>query len=95
MSSLKDEIQKGNAYFFKETLRNARNLFRFRVELFESKLNFKNKTEYKKEKFLCDSCEREVDHHSHVLYCPAYSELREDRNLNSDSDLATYSQKGS
>ena len=93
MSALKDEVRKGNSYIFDETLKNARMLFRFRVELYESKLNFKNKTEYKNEKFMCDSCEREIDCHSHVLFCPAYSELREGKHLNSDSDLANYLQK--
>ena len=68
-------------------------MFRFRVELYESKLNYKNKPEYKSEEFLCDSCESEIDHHSHVLFCPAYSGLREDRNLNSDTDLAHYLQR--
>ena len=86
MSALREEIKKGNCYFFSETI------FRFRVELYESKLNFKNKPEFKADNFLCDSCETEVDHHTHVLYCPAYSVLREDKNLNSDSDLAIYLQ---
>ena len=51
MSALKDEISKGNTYFFKETIQNARTLFRFRVELFEAKENFKNK--YKKMRDFC------------------------------------------
>ena len=93
MSALQNEIQKGNSYFFSETLKNARTLFRFRVELYESKLNFKNKCEYKAEKFMCDSCESQVDHHLHVLFCPSYSSLREDKSMNSDSDLAQYLQK--
>ena len=91
MSAMKDEISKGNTYFFKETIQNARTLFRFRVELFEAKENFKNK--YKNEGFLCDSCESKIDQNSHVLYCPSYTSLRKGKSLNSDSDLAQYLQK--
>ena len=47
MKAEKDEITKGNDYFFKESLENVRTLFRFRVELFQAKLNFKNNSEYK------------------------------------------------
>ena len=93
MSALKDEVRKGNEYFFNETLKNARTIFRFRVGLFESKMNFKNKPEYKAEKFLCDSCESEVDHCTHVLFCPSYANLRADKDMNSDTDLAQYLQR--
>ena len=93
MAAIKNEIQKGNSYFFTETLKNARTLFKFRVDLFESKMNYKNKPEYKAEKYLCDSCEREIDLSTHVLYCSSYAPLREDKSLNNDSDLAEYLQK--
>ena len=43
MSALRDEIRKGNSYFFTETLQNVRTLFRLRADLYESKMNFKNK----------------------------------------------------
>ena len=42
MKALRDEIVKGNEYFFTENLQNVRTIFRFRMELFEAKLNFKN-----------------------------------------------------
>ena len=93
MAAIKDEVQKGNTYFFTETLKNARTLFKFRVDMYESKMNYKNKPEYKAEKYLCDSCESEVDLSTHVLYCPSYASLRENKSLNNDSDLALYLQK--
>ena len=93
MTALRDEVKKGNQYFYSETLNNARTIFRFRMELFEAKMNFKNKPEFKQERYLCDSCESEIDHNSHVLFCPSYSVLREDKNLNDDSHLAEYLQK--
>ena len=55
-------------------------------------MNFKGKPEYKRENYMCDSCESAIDHNSHVLYCPSYAALRQDKDLNSDSDLADYLQ---
>ena len=83
MAALRDEVQKGNSYFFTESLQNARTIFRFRVELFEAKLNFRNKQEYKSQgNYLCDSCESESDNNTHILFCPSYAPVRENKNLN-------------
>ena len=90
MSAIRDEVKKGNSYFFKEALKNVRTHFRFRVDLYESKMNFKNKPEYKAEKYLCDSCESETDVSTHILFCPSYSVLREQKNLNNDRYQANY-----
>ena len=71
MSALRDEIVKGNGYFYNENLKNARILFRYRVELYEVKMNFKNKSEYKMDdRYLCNSCESETN--SHILFRPTY-----------------------
>ena len=93
MSALRDECVKGNEYFYKETLYNVRTLYKFRVDMIEAKMNFKNNREYKSENFLCDSCESATDQNSHVLFCPSYSLLREGKNINNDQDLAEYLQK--
>ena len=90
MKALKDEITKGNQYFFEESLLDARTIFRFRVELVEAKLNYKNKTEYKKEAYRCDSCMTAQDENTHLLFCPSYQKLREGLSLNNDSHLANY-----
>ena len=93
MSALRDEVTKGNSYFYNENLQNARTIFRFRVDMFEAKYNFKQNIEYRKEQYLCDSCESAVDISTHVLFCPSYSVLRQDKNLNDDKHLAEYLQK--
>ena len=93
MAAIRDEIEQGNSYFFKETLFNVRTIFKFRVDMFQAKLNFKNNPQYREEKFLCDSCESEVDNNTHVLHCYSYAELREDKDLNNDVHLAQYLQK--
>ena len=93
MKALRDEIVKGNAYFLKENLHNVRTLFRFRMELIDAKLNFKGNPEYRREKYLCDSCETENDENIHVLFGRSYQSLRKDKDLNSDSDLCDYFRK--
>ena len=91
MSALRDELVKGNSYFYKENISNVRTLFKFRVDHFEAKANFKNK--YKNDDMLCNSCESKIDLNMHVLYCPSYAKLRENKSLNNDSHLAQYLQK--
>ena len=91
MSALRDEMRKRNSYFFNETLENARSLFRFRVDLLDAKMNFKGK--YKNDSYLCDSCESESDLNTHVLFCPAYISLRQNKSLNCDRHLAIYLQQ--
>ena len=93
MSAMRDEMQKGNGYFFSEALQTVRTLFRFRVDLFEAKNNFHNKSEYRKENYLCDSCMSQIDLNTHVLHCPSYAQLREDKDLNNDTHLAQYLQR--
>ena len=93
MKALRDEISKGNEYFFKESLQNIRALFRFRVELFQAKLNFKQNREYKQENYLCDSCQSKIDENVHVLFCDSYRSLREGLDINNDSHLAWYLQR--
>ena len=61
--------------------------------MIEAKLNYKNKPEYKKEKYLCDSCEAAQDENIHVIYCESYKDLHQGKDLNSDKDLAQYLQK--
>ena len=92
MAALRDEIVKGNGYFFKEAVQTVRTIFRFRVELFEAKENYKNMPKYKGN-MMCDSCMSKIDQNTHVLFCPSYSVLREGKSLNNDTDLAEYLQK--
>ena len=93
MSALREETTKGNSYFYSQTLQNARILFRFRVDMYESKQNFKHKQEYIAENFMCDSCQSEIDDSTHVLFCHSNSALRESKDLNCDHDLAEYLMK--
>ena len=54
------------------------------------KMNYMSEFKYVKELWQCDSCQRNIDSMNHVLWCPSYRELRENRNLDDDKDLARY-----
>ena len=47
----------------------------------------KNKKEYKESDY---NCEKAVEDNKHVLACEAYEDLREDKDLNNNEDLAMY-----
>ena len=59
----------------------------------DAKMNFKNKTNYSNELWQCDSCERAIESQSHLLWCPAYSSIREGKELDNDDDLIKYIKK--
>ena len=71
------------------SLRNARMMFRIRSSMTDVKMNKKSDKKYASELWKCDLC-KNLDSQSHVLWCPAFSSLREGRSLDNDSDLVTY-----
>ena len=93
MNILRTEKTKKNEYIKQENISNARLIFRHRCDMFESKLNFKNNQAFKKDNYLCDSCESKQDDNLHVLYCESYKELRVNKDLNNNRDLGLYLQK--
>ena len=40
--------------------------------------------------WLCNSCYNCIETQSHILWCTAYAQLREGRNLTCDKDLTNY-----
>ena len=71
----------------------TRNYFKFRTKMIDCKFNFKNKKEYSEELWRCDSCESSIETNQHILYCPAYAELRIGKDINSLQDLTEYFSK--
>ena len=90
MSIMRNEKEKKNAYIKEENIPNARILFKHRCDMYDSKLNFKGIKKYKEENYKCDSCEKEDDDNLHVLYCSSYQELRREKDLENNKDLAEY-----
>ena len=89
------EVMKREAYEEKTYLKempmyNARINFSLRARTFPCKMNTMNNPKFKADMWRCDSCESCIDSQSHILYCPAYKELREGRTLSSDDDIVSY-----
>ena len=73
------------------SISDARHIFKKNTSMTRYvKLNYMHDIQYVKDLWQCDSCQRKIDSMKHVLWCPSYSELRKDRNLDDDQDLAKY-----
>ena len=60
----------------------------------QAKFNFKNDKKYSGNNWKCESCESGfIESQSHLIWCHAYSHLREGKNLNFDKDLTEYISK--
>ena len=78
-------------YFKILNLPQARMIFKNRAKMIQHvKMNFSNDPIYRKELWQCNSCCSNIDTMSHVLWCPAYANLRENRDIDSNKDLANY-----
>ena len=90
---LKEGPYKRQDYFKELKVEDIRTKFRYRTKMIDVKFNFRNKNNYSKVLWLFDSCETSIESQSHVLWCPAYRNTRENKDLNSDSDLVQYIKK--
>ena len=88
-----EETFSKKAYIDELSLVNARTNFAFRAKMFSVMFNFKNQGENAQKLWLCSSCQSSIETQEHVLFCPAYVQLREGKNLESDQDLADYLRK--
>ena len=58
--------------------------------MFNVTFNYKSDKQYAKELWKCDSCQTSIESQNHVLWCPAYAELRIGKDIKSDLDLIQY-----
>ena len=72
------------------TVEDARIKFKLRTKMLNTKFNYKNEPAYRAALWLCHSCQSSIETQSHILWCPAYAELREGKDINSDKDLIEY-----
>ena len=56
-------------------------------------MNYPSDVKYMKEMWRCDSCQSAIDTQSHVMWCSAYTELRKNKDLSNDRDIAKYIQQ--
>ena len=75
-------------YLQELNLVQARTKFKLRSRMLEVKNNYKG--EYRKTNLLCEGCKTSIETQDHVLFCPFYSDLRQDIDLSCDKDLVNY-----
>ena len=77
-------------YLSESKLTDAQTFFKFRSKMLNFKFNYKNNEIHSKELWNCDSCQSAIETQDHILWCPAYKDLREGKSIDKDKDLITY-----
>ena len=54
------------------------------------KRNYPNEPKYRQDLWKCISCQSNIDTQSQMLWCEAYKNLRKDRDIDNDKDLANF-----
>ena len=90
LETMKNETFEEKKYLTEMTMYDCRIHFMLRSRMFSCKMNFLNDPKFKADMWRCDSCEKCIDSQSHILYCPAYIQLREEKSLSSDQDIVDY-----
>ena len=75
------------------TLSETRIQFKLRSHMFDVKWNYKSNPNYAKDLWKCDSCKSSIQTQNHIMWCPAYSELRAGKDITNDKDLVDYMRK--
>ena len=88
-----DEQFETKSYFKELNLIQARLIFKQRTKMMQHiKMNYPSDPLYIKEMWKCDWCSC-ISTQSHILWCAAFSALRENLDLNDNKDLAKYFQE--
>ena len=83
-------------YFIELNADDARLRFKFASKMTPTiAMNFQNDNGFRSKLWTCPACRSEddigfIDSQQHVLICPNYSKLRENKDLSSNKDLVTY-----
>ena len=90
-----EEIETFNRkpYIDELPLANARTKFSYRAKMYNVAFNYKHQGNNQDRLWKCSSCTSSIETQDHVLFCPAYSQLREGKSLESDKDLTNYLMK--
>ena len=85
-----EDIGRPREYMQTKCISDCRLKFRIRTNMVELKANMKGS--YKDGDFSCLGCGNKstIDYQSHVMRCPAFSELREGLDFEKDEDLVKY-----
>ena len=77
-------------YLTRMNLTKSRVKFNISSKMLDIKFNYSAK--YERDLWLCDSCCSSIETQSLLLFCPAYSTLREGKDLSNDDHLIGYIQ---
>ena len=90
MEDIKEEKFEMRDYMKTKIIEDARMMFRIRCKMVDVKWNYQNDARYKAELWSCDGCKRTIETQSHVMQCPAYTNLRVGMSLKNDKDIVEY-----
>ena len=85
---VENEAFEPKAYLTELNLSQARIKFKLRNRMLEIKNNFKG--EHIKTNLLCLACQTSLETQDHILFCPSYSDLRQDMDIHCDKNLVDY-----
>ena len=88
-----DEFFCKKEYMNSMTLSDTRTKFKMRCHMFDVKWNYKSDPQNMRDLWRCDSCKSNIETQKHILWCPAYVDLRAGKNLKEDKDLIEYMKK--
>ena len=90
-SEIINEKCETKSYIKNLSVNDARHIFKKKTSMTQYvKMNYMSELKYMKDLWLCDSCQTSIDSMNHVMWCPSYSELRADKDMNDDHDVARY-----
>ena len=90
-SDMIKENCEAKPYIRNLSVNDARTIFKKRASMTRYvKMNYMSELKYVRDLWLCDSCQTKIDSMNHVLWCPSYRELRIDKNMDDDLDMARY-----
>ena len=79
-------------YLSKMSMSDARLFFRLRTKTYKCKMNQSSEQGNKISLWKCTGCGR-IDSQAHIMWCPAYQELREGKSMDSDDNVVEYMRK--
>ena len=87
---MKEESFQTKQYLKEYQLDDARTLFKYRSKMLDFKFNYKSNPTHSKDLWKCDSCQSAIESQDHILWCPAYIDLRNGKSIECDKDLVDY-----
>jgi hypothetical protein len=90
-SEMYDEKCELKSYLRDLSVNDARHIFKKRSSMTQYvKMNYMSDLKYASDLWRCESCQTSIDSMGHVMWCPSYSDLRADKDMDDDRDVARY-----